>query len=640
MCGICGIICPEGGAPVDEATIREMCAVIEHRGPDDEGVYLHGASGMGHRRLSIIDLAGGHQPMSNEDESLWVVYNGEIYNHLELRADLAKRGHRYKTHSDTETILHLYEEFGEDCVTRLQGMFAFAIFNATTGETFLARDRLGIKPLYFCLDGGRLIFGSEIKSILASGMVPAELNRGALPEMLGFGYISGVQTMFRGIEKLLPARTLTFRNGQITQREYWTLHSPEQHERPDEEWCERFEALFEDSVRARLMSDVPLGMFLSGGLDSSAIAAMMARHATEKIRTFSVGFAEQGYSELPYAQQVADAIGAEHHEITLKPGDFFDALPRLIWHEDEPIRFPASVPLYYVSKLARENVKVVLTGEGSDELMAGYAKYWAAQWTLRWGERLDRLGYGGMRPWVRRRLWGLPLPLKWRKLISHSPLCLAPNVRESVYDNFYTIFTEDLQQELTGEADAGAAGPYAATLACFERADGDFLGKMLYADIKTYLVELLMKQDQMSMATSIESRVPFLDHRLVELCASMPSHLKLRGRTGKWVLRNVMRGVLPEAILTRPKMGFPVPLKAWFADSFNRMAGEILLDESTRRRGLFAPACVERILGEHKERRRDFSNHIWLMMNIELWARMFLDSPVTARSVPGFGPDQ
>ena len=327
MCGICGIIGNDGSEPVSEATIRAMCSVMHHRGPDDEGVYLRGGVGLGHRRLSIIDLAGGHQPMSNEDGTLWIVYNGEIYNHLELRQTLEARGHRYRTRCDTETILHLYEEFGERCVDHLNGMFAFAIYDQNTGTTFLARDRLGIKPLYYAVAGGRLIFGSEMKAILASGLIPAALNQSALPEMLAFGYLSQPETMFCGIEKLMPAHTLTFRDGRAECREYWSIPGPASEQRTDDEWCERFAAAFEDSVRVRLMSDVPLGMFLSGGLDSSAIAAMMARHATEKIRTFSVGFAERGYSELPYAQLVADAIGAEHHEITLQPGDFFDKLP-------------------------------------------------------------------------------------------------------------------------------------------------------------------------------------------------------------------------------------------------------------------------------------------------------------------------
>jgi len=631
MCGICGIIGCDDCGQVAERVIRTMCSVMAHRGPDDEGVYRNGTVGMGHRRLSIIDVSGGHQPMANEDDSIWIVYNGEIYNHAELRKDLEKRGHRYRTLSDTETILHLYEEYGEDCVEYLQGMFAFAIHDQKKRRTFLARDRLGIKPLYYWVGGGRLVFGSEIKSVLASGLMKAELNPQVLPEMLAFGYISRPETLFKGIHKLMPAHTLSFDDGDIQKREYWYLdeQSPEKSV-SDAEWCERFGALFEDSVRARLMSDVPLGMFLSGGLDSSAIAAMMALHATENIRTFSVGFAERGYSELPYAKLLAGAIGAEHSEITLKPEDCFSILPKLIWHEDEPIRFPASVPLYYVSKLAGESVKVVLTGEGADELMAGYARYWAAEWTQRWSRRLDRLGGAGIRRWTRRKLWGLPLSLKWRKRISHSPLYIESDPRRAIYNNFHTIFTDDLRGEILKDQPDDAELAYESHMKYFNDSGADdTLGRMLYTDIKTYLVELLMKQDQMSMATSIESRVPFLDHRLVELCSSMPSRVKLRGRTGKWVLRQAMRDKLPKPILTRRKMGFPVPLKTWFAEEFNRMAGEILLDGKARRRGFFNPDCIERILLEHKEQRRDFSGHIWLLMNIELWAGEFVDGNVT-----------
>ena len=629
MCGICGFVTTDPGLALAEPTLRAMCDVIRHRGPDDSGMYLDSSAGLGHRRLSIIDLAGGHQPMSNENGTVWIAYNGETYNHAALRTGLEAKGHRYSTRSDTETLVHLYEEESDEMVHRLRGMCAFAIWDKPRRRLLLVRDRLGIKPLYYAEAGGRLIFGSEIKAILASGVVEPRLNFDALPEFLAFGYNATGSTLYAGIKKLAPGHRLVWQDGRVAVEQYWDLTYPPEPLRISEaEAVERFSELFSDCVRMRLMSDVPLGVFLSGGIDSSAIAATMARQVAEPIKTFSVGFHERNYSEFVYARELAESIGAQHHEVVIKPNVFFDELPKLIWHEDEPIRWPSSVPLYFVSKLASENVKVVLTGEGSDELMAGYGKYWASvqnhrmQRALGWllPERLRRRLGAGL-------VWRLPVPMKLRKLLWHSFVCRGSSPAELIYDNFYGIFNRDEQAALLADSAkerVDSIDPWRPTTELFDRSTAtSFLDRMLYADTKTYLVELLMKQDQMSMATSLESRVPFLDHELVEYCASLPANLKLRGRVGKHLLRRAMQPHLPESILTRRKMGFPVPLRVWFADDFNRSARELLTDPSARCGGLLDTAAVHRILDEHASGRRDWSEQIWLMMNTELWLQEF-----------------
>ncbi len=629
MCGICGFVTTDPARALTEDVLRKMFDVMVHRGPDDSGIHLDTLAGLGHRRLSIIDVAGGHQPMANEDQSIWIAYNGETYNHLALRADLEAKGHRYATLSDTETLIHLYEEDGDELMHKLRGMCAFAIWDSPRRRLLLARDRLGIKPLYYAEAGGRLLFASEMKSILASGLVEAKLNHEALPEFLAFGYNVDDTTLYQGIKKLPPGHTLVWQAGKIKIEQYWDVTYPSEPLKISEgEAVERFTALFNECVEMRLMSDVPLGMFLSGGIDSSAIAAVMARLCSEPIKTFSVGFAERHYSEFDYARELAQSIGAEHHEIVIEAKAFFDELPRLIYHEDEPVRWPSSVPLYFVSKLASERVKVVLTGEGSDELMAGYSKYWAGVQNFRMASTVGALLPQALRSKLFSRLvWRLPVPMKMRKLLWHSFLCRTNKPEDLHYDNFYGIFNKDLQNKLLAPAVSerlAALDPWEPTMRSFDgNGATSFLDRMLYADIKTYLVELLMKQDQMSMATSIESRVPFLDHELVEFCASLPPSLKLNGRIGKYVLRRSMNGMLPESILTRKKMGFPVPLRVWFADEFNETARELLTDRSARSSAIFAPQAVHRIRDEHKSGRRDWNEQIWIMINTELWLKEF-----------------
>jgi asparagine synthase (glutamine-hydrolysing) len=507
-------------------------------------------------------------------------------------------------------------------------MFAFAIWDARTRRLLLVRDRLGIKPLYWSRVGDVLLFGSEIKAILASGLVTPEPNYEPLPEMLGTRYISGPETAFRGISKLLPGHLLVFQNGETTIRQYWdvpvageTAGGP-----AGTAIVSGFRSLLEESVRLRLMSDVPLGMFLSGGLDSSAIAALMARMIDRPLQTFSVGFKERGFSELEYSRQVARAIGAEAHEVVIDDRDFFGALPRLVWHEDEPIAHPSSVPLYFVSELARRHATVVLTGEGSDELLAGYGKYPRAAWNWQAGRAYQHLVPSrGVRDSIAKA--ATHLPGRFGRLVRRSFLAVDHTPEAMFFDNFAAIRQADQRALLSPDLRAAASHAYRTSVNYFYRPDCEsaLLDRLLYADLKTYLVELLMKQDQMSMAASIESRVPFLDHVLVEFAARLPVQWKLRGWTTKRVLREAMKGVLPDSILNRRKMGFPVPFAAWTRGSWNSVAREVLLDRRARDRGLTNSRAVERLLADHAAGRTDGADRIWSLLNLELWHRTFID---------------
>jgi asparagine synthase (glutamine-hydrolysing) len=635
MCGIAGIVASERLAPDAAARALRMRDVLEHRGPDEAGLHADHAAVLAHRRLSIVDLTTGQQPLSNEDGTIWVVFNGEIYNHAAIRGELEGHGHQYRTRSDTETIVHAYEEWGEDCVHRFRGMFAFAVWDAPRRRLLLVRDRLGIKPLYWSRAGDHLLFGSEIKAILASGLVEPEACEQLLPEALSTRYISGPETMFRGISKLLPGHLLVFERGATHIRQYWDVPMrdavrPAGHAgKPSpSRYVDEFRELLTESVRLRLMSDVPLGMFLSGGIDSSAITALMAPMIGRPLQTFSVAFKDRAFSELEYAREVATAVHADAHEVMVDDGDFFGALPKLLWHEDEPIAHPSSVPLYFVSSLARRHVTVVLTGEGSDELLAGYGKYPRIAWNWTAGTVYERLVPSPLRSAIARSV--VPrLPARLGRYARRSFLAMGRTPAAMVFDNFAAIRMADqrtLLSPVLREA-ATAAQAYGASLGYFERPNGhsSLLDRLLYADIKTYLVELLMKQDQMSMAASIESRVPFLDHKLVEYAAALPDDLKLAGWTTKRVLREAMKGVLPESILHRPKMGFPVPFAGWVRGAWNSVARDVLLDRRSRERGIIDPANVERLLADHSAGRTEGGDRIWSLLNLELWYRTFID---------------
>ncbi|HVM91164.1 MAG TPA: asparagine synthase (glutamine-hydrolyzing) [Terriglobales bacterium] len=636
MCGIAGILEFGRDARASATALREMCHAMSHRGPDDEGFYTDGAAAIGMRRLSIVDLKTGHQPISNEDGTLWIVFNGEIYNHRALREDLTARGHQYRTNSDTETIVHLFEEYGPACVEHLRGMFAFAIWNRNTRELFIARDRLGIKPLYYKLTPERLLFGSEIKVLLAHGGIRAEFDQSALPEYLAFGYLSGEETFYSGIRKLPPGHAMTIgAAGQPDIRQYWDLDASRPHESRDENYYVRaYRELLEGAVESHLMSDVPLGVFLSGGVDSSAVAALMTKIRREPVETFSVGYGEQAYSELPFARTVANHIKSKHNEVIVSEEDFFSALPHLIWHEDEPIVWPSSVSLYFVAKLARERVVVVLTGEGADETMAGYTRY---AFTLK-NAAFDRM-YRGMTPRFLRRavrnsvatssLLGATL----RRKLEHTFLGKDGEAWDSFYfDNFFSAFSGDEQAGVLTNEFAAQFAPdtaYKNVLAYWERAatqaGGEMLQRLLYTDIKTYLVELLMKQDNMSMAASIESRVPFLDHVLVEFATRIPQEIQLHGLAGKRILKKGMEDLLPHEILYRPKLGFPTPWSRYLAGPRLETIRATLLEPRSLQRGYFRREAIEKLFDDHKAKRRDNYDRIWRLLNLELWHRVCIE---------------
>jgi asparagine synthase (glutamine-hydrolysing) len=625
MCGIAGIVKFDGTEPVEEARLKRMRDVLRHRGPDGEGLWMEGGVGLGHRRLAIVDVGGGHQPMANEGGSVWITYNGEIYNHQVLREALANRGHRYRTRSDTETILHLYDEEGDGCVERLRGMFAFALWDRRRKRLLLARDRLGIKPLYFAVSDGELLFASEIKAILAARPVRPRLNEAIVSEFLATRFVASEETFFQGIRKLLPGRTLTWSPAEgIQQRRYWRLPlTLDTDPGPLEVEARDVRAELTETVRGHLMSDVPLGLFLSGGLDSSALAALMAPMMPERLRTFSVGFAEQEADERPYARMAARAAGAEHREVVVSARDYFQLLPRLVWHEDEPIAFTSSVPLYAVSRLARDHVKVVLTGEGADELFLGYNRYRVTAWNERLGRAYRHLVPGRLRQAVRRGT--RRLPLRAARYVSRSFLALEPGPRAAFCENF-AVFPAAMQQSLLVEPGLlTSRDPYDVALRCYAEGPGGSLERMSYADLHTYLVELLMKQDAMSMAASIESRVPYLDHELVEHVARMPAALKLSGWQTKAVLRAALRDLVPREILSRRKLGFPVPVGRWLRGDFWPVVEEFVLGPRARRRGLFEPAALARLATAHRTGTAEHGDRLWLLLNFEIWQRIFLD---------------
>jgi asparagine synthase (glutamine-hydrolysing) len=634
MCGICGVLdLHDQGFRVTE--VESMSSRIRHRGPDDYGIFFSQPVTFGFRRLSIVDLSGGKQPMCNEDSTIWIVFNGEIYNHRELRPMLERRGHRYASNSDTETILHLYEEYGPDCVHRLQGMFAFAIWDSQRKRLFCARDRLGIKPFYYTLNDHRFVFASEIKSLLDIEGVQNRLNRSALPEFFAFGYLSSDETLFEGVHKLMPGHHLVIdlaagdKAPQITQ--YWDLDVTTPPGACSEADCiDEFRDLFKNTIQSHLMSDVPVGVFLSGGLDSSSIAAEMSALRKDPIQTFSVGYEDDRYSELPYARIMAKHIGSMHHEVLLGPDDFFDTLPSMIWNEDEPLVWPSSVSLFFVSRLAGEKVKVVLTGEGGDEIFAGYLKYRAALWNIRAGRIYRTLMPGAMQRLTRNVLSADVAPDWFMRKLRHSFLYHPDRFEEMHFDNFYCAFPESQHSELftRGVSDElNSANPYANSMKFFPMSGsrGNLLNRLLYLDIKTYLVELLMKQDQMSMAASIESRVPFLDHKLVEFAARLPARMKIRNFNGKYLLRRAMEDRLPAEIINRTKKGFPTPIQPWLRGPLFERLSTILTDGRLAERDLVRPGFVNSLLEMHRGGNSKATDGCWRLLNFELWNRIFID---------------
>jgi asparagine synthase (glutamine-hydrolysing) len=647
MCGFCGVALPNGSTRrLDRDLIERMNRTIAHRGPDGDGIYLQPGIGLGHRRLSIVDPRLGAQPMSVRNGEVQMVYNGEVYNHPTLMPELQAAGVQYRTHCDTETILHLYERDGREMPKRLRGMFAFAIWDSRSRELLLARDRLGVKPLYYVHTAdGALYFASEIKALLASGGVRASLNLRAFPDYLANHGTNGVETLFEGVKRLPPGHTLVWRDGSIRIDRFWSLsfNPAAIDQRPERVLIDEYRERFRESVRLRLMADVPLGMFLSGGIDSASITAMMSTLVSEPIKTFSVAFAEREANELSYARLVASRYKTDHHEVVVSPEQFFGALPTLVWHEDEPIAHPSSIALNFVSRLAAERVKVVLTGEGSDETLGGYARYRYTMWNMALGRAAE-----GLTGSIGRRLGSavverLPRGSRWQSRLRRTALSRPATLDALYFDNF-AVFDRRALRALLAPAyreSLGAIDPYAAAHELLRATDArSLLNQLLYVDLFTYLHELLMKQDQMSMAASIESRVPFLDHPLVEFTATLPERLKVRGRTTKYILREAMRDFLPAEILSRSKMGFPVPVGRWFRGAHRGVVDEFVLGERAAARGLFDTSYVRAMAHEHTAGLRDHWERLWALANVEIWHRIFIDGEapgdigVTATAAP------
>ena len=625
MCGICGIVHFDRAKPVDVRDLKRMVDTLAHRGPNDAGVFVDGHAGIGHRRLSIIDLDGGKQPIFNEDHSAAIVFNGEIYNYADLSAQLAAQGHVFRTRSDTETILHCYEQYGVQCVQQLRGMFAFAIWDRRRERLFLARDRLGIKPLYFYKGSTFLAFASEIKALLELPSVPRELDLEALHIYLSLRYVPGPRTMFKNIFKLQPGHLLVLNEGALYIQEYWDLPQQPGPHRDFSDDLEEFGQLLRESVRLRLMAEVPLGVFLSGGLDSSAILAVMSEITGRKrIKTFSVGYESDGpeeeeSNEFHYARMAANAFGAEHHEFRVGAREFGDLIPELVWHLDEPLADPSCIPLYFISKLARNYITVVLSGEGADEILGGYSIYrkmLALERACRFLTPLPAF----VAPWLARlipdearrhyvQMAGLPLAVRYRG-VSRG---FRPELRKQLLRGWDTYGCERALDEVFQP--------------CFQRTSGRSpLDQMLYADLKVWLPDdILLKADKMTMANSLELRVPFLDHKLVEFCAALPPKLKLNGRCGKFLLRETMREKLPKEILWRPKKGFPVPTERWLRGPLSDLTHDVLLSASSACRLYMDDRVLRQVVLDHESGVANREQELWTLLIFEFWHRLFLE---------------
>jgi asparagine synthase (glutamine-hydrolysing) len=628
MCGICGVFDYKRREPLPERLLDPMLAAIAHRGPDDDGIYAEGELALGMRRLSIIDLAGGKQPISNEDGSVVVVFNGEIYNYLELADGLRDRGHHLATASDTEVIVHLYEELGDSCVHELRGMFAFALWDARRHRLLVARDRLGIKPLYYSTVGDRLVFASEIKAILQHPAVRAVPNPEAISNFLSLKYVPAPQTMFAGIAALPPGYLLACQaGGDVSIRQYWDLSFAEsRRSHASEQECEEeLASLLRESVRLELRSDVPFGAFLSGGIDSSTIVALMSEFLSEPVKTFSVGFEGEGaaeFSELPYARMVAEHCHTDHHEILVGPHDFVNLAPKVVWHLDQPIADEAALPNYMVSLLASRYVKMVLTGEGGDELFAGYARYAGEQFSTlvrSVPSPISRLALAASSrlPGLRRTkiaLYALSQPNEVIRLTNWFPL-FNQGMKAS-------LLSADFKRELDGHSTNRV---FAEQLSRTDATDP--LGRMLYVDTKLWLPDdLLARGDKTAMAASLEARVPLLDHKLVEFAATLPSHLKLHGLARKYLLKRVSRKLLPPAIIDRKKKGFPVPTSLWFRKEARAFLRDLLSPDRVKRRGLFDPDYVQRLIAENESGFANRGNLLWGLLGVELWHQLFIDA--------------
>jgi asparagine synthase (glutamine-hydrolysing) len=626
MCGICGKLVLGRQAQVSRGLLKAMADAIQHRGPDDEGFYISDQVGLGFRRLSIIDLSGGHQPLSNEDGTVWIVFNGEIYNYQELRNQLLAKGHVFKTRSDTEVIVHLYEEYGKDCVQKLRGMFGFAIWDSNSRTLFLARDRVGIKPLYYYVGKDFLSFGSEIKAILADPMIPRELDPSMIDRFLTYDYMPGGETLLRNLFKLEPGHVLVVSDGIVQKRRYWDLDFASEEDQPTDDLEPRLVELLDQTVQLHMISDVPVGFLLSGGIDSTAMLSFAAAKTDKEISSYTVGFSSEGIvDERPFARLAAQTYGSKHYEISISPEDFLDFLPKYVWHMEEPVCEPPAIALYYVSKLASDHVKVLISGEGGDEAFAGYENYR----NLFWFEQIKR-AVGPLRAPIG---WGMDLVgqmLDSRVLTKYAPLW-----RTSFEDYYFSrtsfpfrffnqdissLYSSEMAHQVDKEASASVTRKHLAT-----RSKYDLLQKMLYVDTKTWLPDdLLIKADKMTMANSVELRVPLLDHEVLEFAARLPRNQKVRGWTMKYLLKKALRKRVPDTILYRRKAGFPVPYQSWLRNNFREWVKEVLLDSRSLSRGYFQRAAIETLIHANELNGR-YSKEIFCLIVLELWHRIFLD---------------
>jgi asparagine synthase (glutamine-hydrolysing) len=627
MCGIAGFADSSSAAiPSDVAfsTVHHMCDVIRHRGPDDEGVHVEPGVGLGMRRLSIIDLSTGHQPIHNEDQTIWIVFNGEIYNYRELRRELESAGHRFYTSSDTETIVHAYEEWGEAAFSRLRGMFGIALWDRPKRTLLVARDRAGIKPLHYTLRGDRLYFGSEIKSLIAAGGVDREIDPEALDHYLSFLYAPRDRAIFKGVKKLPPGHYLIYKDGRLEVRQYWQIGTAEPFRGTADEAAHALESVLADAVESHMVSDVPLGAFLSGGVDSSVVVGLMARASRRPVKTFSIGFDEPQFDELEHARRVAQIFGTDHHEFVVRP-DGLSILDRLIEHFDEPFADSSAIPTWYVSEIARRHVTVVLSGDGGDELFGGYDRYLPHPRVA----QFDSLPLPGKRQ-VASMVWPLlPHGARGKNFLRHVSRTDDGRYLDSIAffqpDEKQALYSADMLHQLQG---TGAEERLARHFARFAALPPH--SRMMRFDFETYLPEdVLTKVDRMSMAHSIESRVPLLDNEVIEFAATLPSSVKIVNGRRKHVLKEAASRLLPPEILDRKKQGFGVPLGVWFRGGLTDVFSDILKSPTTRQRGYFAPAFVDRIVDEHLTGKRDHTLQLWQLLVFELWHRQYMDAAVS-----------
>ena len=629
MCGIAGFAdssttnfrTPEA----DFSLVHSMCEVIRHRGPDDEGVHVEPGVGLGMRRLSIIDLSTGHQPIHNEDQTVWVVFNGEIYNYRELRRELEAAGHRFYTSSDTETIVHAYEEWGEAAFARLRGMFGIGLWDRRTHTLLLARDRAGQKPVHYAMAGGRLFFGSEIKSLIAAGAVSREIDLGALDHYLSYLYAPRDRAIFKGVHKLPPGHYLAWHDGRVEVRQYWQIGNAEPFRGTSEEAARTLETVLADAVESHMVSDVPLGAFLSGGVDSSVVVGLMARASSRPVKTFSIGFDDPQFDELEHARRVAAHFATEHHEFVVRP-DGLSILDRLIGHFDEPFADSSAIPTWYVSEIARRHVTVVLSGDGGDELFGGYDRYLPHPRVA----QFDSLPLPGKRQMAALVWPWLPHGVRGKNFLRHVSRSDDGRYLDAIAffqsDEKDALYTADVRRALSGQAAEERLARHFQRFASLPPHS-----RMMRFDFETYLPEdVLTKVDRMSMAHSIESRVPLLDNEVIEFASTLPASMKIVNGRRKHVLKEAARRLLPAEILDRKKQGFGVPLGVWFRGGLTDVFSDVLRSPLTRQRGYFEPAFVDRLVSEHLAGKRDHTLRLWQLLVFELWHRQYIDTPVSA----------